>query len=64
MNPSKRAILHGAMDVIVQIAKDEAQDLKDMPDNIENAEASDNFRSNVKRLKAASGLLYLVINDG
>jgi hypothetical protein len=61
MNPSKRAILHGAADVIEQIAKDEEQDLKDQPDNIELDPCSDAFRANVSDLRAAVALIREVI---
>ncbi len=61
MNPSKRAILAGASDVIEQIGMDEEQDLRDQPDSIEDAKASDNFRANVTDLKAVVRILQNVI---
>ncbi len=62
MNQSKRAILHGALDVIIQIKRDEEQDLKDQPDSIEYSEACDDFRGNVADLNSAIVLLDTVIN--
>lgn len=62
MNPSKRAILLGACDVIEQIALDEDQDLRDQPDSIEDDDCSDKFRQNVVDLKAALNLIEGVVN--
>ena len=62
MNSSKRAILHGAMDVIMQIKKDEEQDLRDQPDDIENSKALNHFRDNAADLNTAVVMLDLVIN--
>ena len=61
MNPSKRAILEGACDVIEQIAIDEDQDLRDQPDSIEYAKCCDEFRQNVTDLKAAVNLIMGVV---
>ena len=64
MNGSKRAILAGAADVIEQISKDEAQDLRDQPDQIEDSAAGQVFRDNVVNLKAAVIMVRRVIDRG
>lgn len=61
MNQSKRAILHGAMDVILQIRRDEQKDLTDTPDAIENSEACENFRRNVADMNTCIVLLDRMI---
>lgn len=61
MNQSKRAILAGAADVIEQIRKDEAQDLRDQPDQIENSASCQVFRNNIINLEAAVSIIRRVI---
>jgi len=62
VNPSKRNNLRGALMVLNQVRDDEAQDLKDQPDPIEDAVYSDTFRKNVEDLTEASRLIEQVIN--
>lgn len=62
MNPSKRAILAGAMDVIEQIAIAEEKDLRDQLDNIELDVCCDAFSANVVDLKECIKRLEKVIS--
>jgi len=61
MNPSKRACLQAALAIVGQISNDEAQDLRDQPDSIEESQATQAFRDNVEDLRSAGDLIMKVI---
>ncbi len=61
MNNAKREILKGVINIIGTISLLEQQDLKDLPDNIEDSGNSDNFRANILHMDDAVSDLLIAI---